>query len=121
MLELLMMCAPAVDPVTMAAVVKQEFPNVFGTVTVPTSSAASSMGVRNLENGMSGDDVKQLQTILIALGYSIPAGPTGYFGGQTQVALSSYQASNGIAPSVGYFGSITRTQMKSANVVGLWW
>lgn len=55
------------------------------------------------------------------LGYSIPAGPTEYFGSQTESALSSYQSTNGIYPSIGYFGPITRAFIKSTGVLGVWW
>lgn len=88
---------------------------------VVTNTSGNIATVRDLEYGMSGDDVKQLQTVLISLGYSIPAGPTYFFGGQTQAALSLYQSQNGVNPSVGYFGSITRAKMKITNVEGLWW
>lgn len=46
---------------------------------------------------------------------------TTYFGSLTKNALSKYQTANTILPSVGYFGPITRAQMKSAEVSGLWW
>ena len=87
---------------------------------VPTAQA-NSMAVRDLEYGMQGEDVQQLQTILVAQGYGIPAGATGYFGTQTQSALAQYQSDNGVSPSVGYFGALTRTQMKQSGVEGLWW
>lgn len=77
--------------------------------------------VRDLEFGMKGDDVVSLQRILISQGYSIPLGPTGFFGPQTKAALSAYQKSNSISPAVGYFGPITRADMKSKNIQGIWW
>lgn len=77
--------------------------------------------VKDLEYGMEGDDVYALQNILINEGYSIPAGATGYFGLQTQYALDAYQVDNDIAPRGGYFGPITRSQMKYSNVSGFWW
>jgi hypothetical protein len=77
--------------------------------------------VRDLEFGMEGEDVTALQKILISNGYSIPAGATGYFGLQTMYALDAYQLDNNISPRGGYFGPITRAQMKSAKLVGLWW
>ncbi len=80
-----------------------------------------SLSVRDLEYGMDGEDVRRLQTLLIGQGYSIPAGATGYFGTQTQYALDAYQVANGIAPRGGYFGPITRAQMKEAGLSGLWW
>ena len=70
---------------------------------------------------MEGEDVRALQTLLIQQGYSIPAGASGYFGLQTEYALDAYQMANNIAPHGGYFGPITRAQMKSAGLPGLWW
>lgn len=77
--------------------------------------------VRDLELDMEGEDVRALQTLLMNQGHSIPAGTTGYFGIQTQYALDAYQVAQGIAPRGGYFGPITRTQMKGAGLGGLWW
>ena len=71
--------------------------------------------------GMTGADVTALQNLLMAQGYTIPAGVTGFFATQTRDALAKYQAANVITPSVGYFGVKTRTQMKSAGLSGLWW
>lgn len=51
----------------------------------------------------------ELQKFLIAAGYSLPAGATGYFGAQTRSALAKYQSTHGITPAVGYFGTATRT------------
>lgn len=81
----------------------------------------SDIPIRDLWYGMSGNDVKSLQNILIIQGYSIPAGATGYFGTQTRSALATYQATNNISPAVGYFGPITRAFMKTAGLTGLWW
>lgn len=80
-----------------------------------------SLSVRDLEYGMEGEDVRALQTLLVGQGYTIPAGPTDYFGLQTQYALDTYQVDNDIAPRGGYFGPITRAQMKKAELAGLWW
>lgn len=99
-------------------------------VTVPENSfqteavlirSDSTPVVRDLELGMEGEDVIKLQEWLIAQGYQITAGATGYFGLQTQYALDAYQTANNIVPRGGYFGPITRVQMKSAGHVGLWW
>src|SRR5690606_19516557 len=80
-----------------------------------------SAGARDLQSGMQGEDVRMLQSLLMAQGYAIPAGATGYFGAQTKNALSAYQAGNGIAPAGGYFGPLTRTHLKAAGLTGLWW
>jgi len=97
---------------------RQQFPNVFGTNTGVTTNNNLTT-VRDLQLGMTGDDVKALQTLLISLNYSIPAGPTGYFGTQTQNALIQYQKENSIVPAIGYFGPLTRAQMKNAGIVGI--
>ncbi len=82
---------------------------------------APAFFVRDLKYGMEGADVVALQTLLIGQGHSIPAGATGLFLNQTRSALAAYQAANGISPAVGYFGPITRAQMKAAGLSGLWW
>lgn len=93
----------------------------FATTTNP------GISVRDLGYGMEGDDVSSLQTLLIQHGTGNAAqelarvGVTGYFGTYTQNALGEYQLENSIAPHNGYFGPITREQMKRAGVAGLWW
>lgn len=72
---------------------------------------------RDLTIGSTGADVQALQTWLMSRGYSIPAGPTTYFGTQTRAAVAAYQAANGISPAVGYFGPITRAHVNQAVVV----
>jgi peptidoglycan hydrolase-like protein with peptidoglycan-binding domain len=66
---------------------------------------------RNLTIGSRGADVSALQVWLISKGYSIPAGPTGYFGTQTRAAVAAFQAANGIVPAAGFFGPITRARV----------
>jgi len=72
------------------------------------SSSSCSVGTANLTMGSSGAAVTCLQQTLIAGGYSIPAGATGYFGAQTRSAVSAWQTAKGISPTAGYFGSISR-------------
>lgn len=96
-------------------------PALEATVNSLLGSTPSTLPVRDLKLGMSGEDVRALQTLLISLGHPIPAGATAYFGGQTRTALVSYQKGNGITPAAGYFGAFTRTQMKTKGVPGLWW
>jgi peptidoglycan hydrolase-like protein with peptidoglycan-binding domain len=82
---------------------------------------------RDLTIGRTGPDVYALQQLLIELNSGGAAqtlarvGPTNYFGRYTQNALAEYQLAHGINPAVGYFGTRTRVQMKSAGVAGLWW
>ena len=82
-----------------------------GTGTVPAFT-------RDLELGMSGEDVRQLQQFMNAQGFLVaeadagsPGQETTYFGALTQKALVRYQASNSISPAAGYFGPITRAKL----------
>lgn len=67
---------------------------------------------RDLQLNDRGLDVKQLQQYLISKGYSIPDGPSEFFGTQTQSALIKFQLDNNIIPPAGYFGPITRSFIK---------
>ena len=88
----------------------------------PTTLASTGpISVRDLGAGAEGQDVVMLQKLLIAQGYSVPSGPTGYFGAETHSALASYQEANNISPAVGYMGFVTRQQMKESGMAGLWW
>jgi len=76
---------------------------------------------RNLDLGMRGEDVKNLQQILIREGVwpRLDVGATGYFGSITQEALIKYQekyASEileplGLKKGTGYFGPATRSYL----------
>ncbi|MEK9154586.1 MAG: peptidoglycan-binding domain-containing protein [Patescibacteria group bacterium] len=75
---------------------------------------------KSLTIGATGDDVKALQQFLNSKGFTVAtsgAGSVGnestYFGSKTAAALAKYQASVGISPAVGYFGSITRNYVNS--------
>ncbi len=78
-------------------------------VSTGTGSAASSCAfTKDLTDGSSGAEVTCLQKALIAGGYSIPAGATGYFGGQTKTAVIAWQKATGVTPAAGYFGAKSR-------------
>lgn len=83
--------------------------------------------VRDLTIRMIGDDVKALQTLLITQSKGPKSralagiGATGFFGTYTRDALAEYQSATGIVPAAGYFGPLTRSQMKGAAIGGLWW
>lgn len=56
------------------------------------------LGDRILKNGMTGDDVKELQTCLIGLDYDCGAwGADGEFGDSTQQAVEQFQHAHGCA------------------------
>lgn len=73
-----------------------------------SASSASATFTKDLTMGSSGAEVTALQNWLISKGFSIAAGATGYFGGQTQAAVAKWQASAGITPAAGYFGAKSR-------------
>jgi peptidoglycan hydrolase-like protein with peptidoglycan-binding domain len=77
---------------------------------------------------MEGEDVRMLQVLLNASGFTLgssgagsPGKETTYFGSRTRAALAEYQKANAVTPSVGYFGPRTRAAMKAAALSGLWW
>lgn len=70
---------------------------------------------RDLELGMSGTDVKELQKFLNGNGFTISASGVGssgnettLFGSLTKAALVKFQTANKISPAAGYFGPTTR-------------
>jgi len=65
---------------------------------------------RNLGYGVTGDDVTELQKLLIAEGYLMIKTPTKWFGPLTKAALTKWQAKNSI-PSTGFFGTISRAHL----------
>ncbi|USN89085.1 MAG: peptidoglycan-binding protein [Candidatus Nomurabacteria bacterium] len=83
----------------------------LGAKTTPSQSC--SIFNRDLTLGVQSDEVTRLQNFLISKGYTIPAGATGYFGGQTQQALVKFQKAEGISPAVGYFGPLTRGRVQN--------
>jgi peptidoglycan hydrolase-like protein with peptidoglycan-binding domain len=96
----------------------------LGLATMAIATVVSAQGITfptDLSMGQSGQDVTNLQTVLIAKGFDIPAIsngsiPKGYFGGQTKAAVIRFQLSLGLPPT-GYVGPMTRSQL-NGTVVG---
>ncbi len=80
-------------------------------------SAASVTFTQNLTVGSRGAEVVALQQMLVAQGHLVmPAGVAyGYFGVLTKAAVARWQAANGVAPALGYWGPISRAK---ANAMG---
>lgn len=78
-----------------------------GTTTGGTTTSACSF-TKDITLKSSGAEVTCLQQALIAGGYAISAGATGYFGAQTQAAVSAWQKAAGVSPAAGYFGAKSR-------------
>ncbi len=82
----------------------------------PSMSAGFTF-TQNLTIGSTGAEVVALQQMLVAQGHLVmPVGVSmGYFGTLTQAAVAKWQAANGIAPAVGYFGPISRAKANMTN------
>ncbi|MES3006013.1 MAG: peptidoglycan-binding protein [Patescibacteria group bacterium] len=97
------------------------FSFVLGAVFLP-SSASAALLTRQLQFGMSGSDVSDLQVFLAADRTIYPQGlVTGYFGSLTRAAVMNFQVRNGISP-VGRVGpqtlAVINAQMGTGAVVG---
>jgi hypothetical protein len=71
---------------------------------------------KDLHIGSSGTDVTELQKVLIAEGFDIPAitkggAAYGTFGGQTLSAVIAYQRAHGVSPAKGYVSTLTRAEL----------
>lgn len=92
------------------------FALVVAATGVHTASASASSVILNgpdMTVGSTGSSVSELQGILSELGYlQVPVGiPFGYFGSLTQSAVARYQAANGVTPTAGYYGPVTRASV----------
>ena len=69
---------------------------------------------RSLSKGDEGDDVKKMQTMLIACGYSCGSyGADGDFGNATDAALRKFQANKGLTVD-GVYGPKSRAALETA-------
>ena len=82
--------------------------SVVTTVTTPNVANTSFTFTQLLSVGDSGEEVKQLQTKLKALGYFTYTSITGYFGALTEEAVIKFQKANNLSPYPGYVGPGTR-------------
>lgn len=78
-------------------------PQVLGTSTFQFAT--------NLSEGMTSNDVKELQERLRAEGFFTFPTSTGYFGPITRAAVIAYQQAKGITPAAGFVGPITRASL----------
>ena len=68
--------------------------------------ASTASFARDMSVGMRGEDIGELQKMLIAEGL-LSGEATNYFGTLTKAALAEWQKDKGL-PATGYFGSMTR-------------
>lgn len=92
-------------------------PASLATATGSTVSPMIPNITRNLQPGMSGEDVKALQSYLIAQGFDIPAGATGNYGPQTKAAVAAWQAKTGVqaGADAGFFGPKSIAALKTSS------
>ena len=65
--------------------------------------------------GHSGEEVRKLQELLEDLGhFTYSAGPTGYYGNITKVAVISFQKAKNLSPYPGYVGPGTRKALNES-------
>lgn len=75
---------------------------------------------RELYRGISGEDVRTLQRLLNANGFTVASAGLGsagnettYFGPATQAAVIKFQIAHGISPAAGNVGPLTRAALAS--------
>ncbi|MBI5457035.1 peptidoglycan-binding protein [Candidatus Kaiserbacteria bacterium] len=85
-----------------------------------TTGGTCNTFTRNHQMGDTGGEVMWIQQFLNTHGAQIsasgagsPGNETSYFGSLTRAAVSKFQAANGITPSAGYWGPITRAKANS--------
>jgi peptidoglycan hydrolase-like protein with peptidoglycan-binding domain len=90
------------------------------TLAAPAKTVAVCNFTRNLELGVTGDDVLCLQKYLNANGYQIaatgagsPGRETGEYKALTEAAVIKWQKANKLAPAIGYFGAQSRLFFKN--------
>lgn len=101
----LVACSFAVQPFMVPA-------TALAQTTTPAPSAQLVQLARFLRQGLSGDDVKTLQTLLASDLSVYPEGlVTGFFGQKTAAAVRRFQKKNGL-PQVGQVGPLTLEKLK---------
>lgn len=90
--------------------------HTVGTVDKPAPASHPSMHA--LRSGSTGEDVRDLQEVLSALGY--PIARDGVFGRQTEAALRAFQRDHGLSMD-GIAGPLTRQALTDAMPFDAWY
>jgi hypothetical protein len=103
----------SISPVT-PPVTPPSNPTTTTTTTTTTTNPGQVLGASTFNftsdlwfHMKDNSDVAQLQSFLVAEGYSIPDATTDFFGNETLAAVKAFQKANGI-PQTGYVGPLTR-------------
>ncbi len=83
----------------------------FGSIVSSTIARPTTLS-QDLSVGSRGDQVLQLQQILVKAALLAPDNATGYFGNMTLDAVKKFQAQKGL-PIVGRVGPLTRTALSA--------
>lgn len=81
-----------------------------GPAVLGASTGSDFVFTQTLQLGSTGNEVVELQKVLIAEGFLKIAAPTGYFGPLTEAAVKAYQTAHGIE-AVGIVGPKTRAEL----------
>lgn len=85
--------------------------------TGPQQPVYQGFPASNLQPGQRGPEVQALQSWLMAQGFSIPSGATGFYGNETKAAVTALQRSLGVdtAGNDGYYGPRTRSALQGGS------
>src|SRR3989344_9145128 len=96
-----------------------------GASTGTTSGSSCFTFTTNATVGSTGGEVMEIQKFLNSHGAQVassgagsPGNESSYFGGLTRAAVAKFQAANGISPTAGYWGPLTRAKANSLCVAG---
>lgn len=73
----------------------------------PKPPAKVTVKLSKIRYGFSSADTKAMQARLIAKGFGIKSGATGYYGKQTKAAVAAAQKKHGVGPADGIVGKYT--------------
>ena len=91
-----------------------DYSAVLASSAAEASAAASHLGGHILKNGCEGEDVRELQTLLISLGYDCGRwGTDGDFGDATEGAVLAFQRDHGLEAD-GEVGPLTTAALEAA-------
>ena len=108
---------PMVGAVTIAELQAQINALMAQLATLQGSTVSTVTFTQNLTIGSRGTEVTALQQMLVAQGHLVmPAGVAmGYFGSLTKAAVAKWQTANGVSPTAGYWGPISRAKANTTS------
>lgn len=90
----------------------------LGAISFASAQETSTFNVSLSYGSTNKAEVLKLQNFLFNLGY-LKVAPTGLFLSLTRKAVSDFQAAEGVSPTLGYFGPLTRTVANSKLATGI--